>query len=83
MNEKGALVLTGIPLDDRRKVADQLLNMLVHLCEITLRPRFSKIGPFEIFPLLRNFFVFRYFPLTAMLNYLTYQVFYITYIKKK
>ena len=42
---------------------------------ITLRPGLFEIGPFEISPLSRNFFVIKYFPLTAMLNYLTYQVF--------
>ena len=36
-----------------------------------------KFGSFQILPLLRNFFVIKYFPLIAMLNYLTYQVFYI------
>ena len=48
----------------------------------TLRPMPFVFGPFEILPLLRNFFVIKYFPLTAMLNYLTYQVFYIAYIEK-
>ena len=36
-----------------------------------------EFGSFKILWLLRNFFVIKYFPLTAMLNYLTYQVFYI------
>ena len=44
---------------------------------VTLRSRLSKLGPYEIFPLSRNFFVIKYFPLTVMLNYLTYWVSYI------
>ena len=43
----------------------------------TLRPTPFEFGSFEILLLLRNFFVIKYFPLTAMLNYCTYQVFYI------
>ena len=51
----------------------QLVEVLIS----TLRPLPYEFCPFEILQLLRNFFVIKYFPLTAMLNYLTYQVFYI------
>ena len=44
---------------------------------ITLRPVHFQFDPFKILLLLRNFFVIKYFPLTAMLNYLTYWVSYI------
>ena len=37
----------------------------------TLRPRLFEISPFEILLLSRNFLVFKFFPLTAMLNYRT------------
>ena len=47
---------------------------------ITLRPIPFEFSSFKISPLLRSFFVIKYFPLTAMLNYLTYEAF---YIKKK
>ena len=43
----------------------------------TLRSVPFESGSFQILPLLRIFFVIKYFPLTAMLNYITHQVFYI------
>ena len=48
----------------------------------TLKPMPFGFGPFVILQLSRNFFVIKYFPLTAMFSYLTYWVFYIAYIKK-
>ena len=42
-----------------------------------LRPGLFEISPFMISSLSRNFFVIKYFPLMAKLNYLTYQIFYI------
>ena len=59
-------------------LATKLLSSAsAHIILIKLRPVPLKFGPFEISPLMRNFFVIKYFPLTAVLNYLTYWVLYI------